>query len=127
MFASIVLTIGAAFFIFTSVYALAKPVQFALPLGLALPGADGLNEVRAQYGGFFLISGLAVAAALAGQIPRDWGLVVLSVTFGGLICGRVLALIAEKSFARYGATIRALFLIDSCGFLLSIFALIRGA
>lgn len=127
MLTTIVLAIGAAFFLFTSVYALAKPAQFAKPLGLALPGADGLNEVRAQYGGFFLISGLAVAASLVGRIPREWGLVVLVVTFGGLICGRLLALIAERSFARYGATIRALFLIDSCGFLLSIFALTHGA
>lgn len=127
MFATIVLAIGAAFFVFTSLYALARPAQFAKPLGLALPGADGLNEIRARYGGFFLISGLAVAAALIGQVPREWGLVVLVVTFGGLICGRLLALIAERSFVRYGTTIRALFLIDSWGFLLSIFALTHGA
>jgi hypothetical protein len=124
MFASIVLSVGAAFFILTSLSALARPTQFAGLLGLTLPGADGVNEVRAQYGGFFLIAGLAVAAALAGQVPRDWGLVILAVTFGGLIAGRLMALLAEHSFARYGTMIRALFLIDSCGFLVSIAALL---
>ena len=120
MFGTFVLGIGSLFFIGTGLNAFATPKQFAARLGLALPGADGANEIRAQYGGFFLIAGLFVGAALLGRLPREWGLVVMAVSFGGLIAGRLVSLALDRSFAGYGPTIRALFVIDSCGFLASL-------
>jgi hypothetical protein len=120
MFGTFVLGLGALFFIGTGLNAFATPAKFAARLGLMLPGANGVNEIRAQYGGFFLIAGLFVGAALLGRLPRDWGLVVMAVSFGGLICGRLVSLALDRSFAGYGPTIRALFVVDSCGFLASL-------
>ena len=125
MFETIVLGIGSLFFIGTGLNAFATPAKFAARLGLTLPGADGVNEIRAQYGGFFLIAGLFVGAALLGRLPREWGLVVMTVSFGGLIAGRLVSLALDRSFAGYGPTIRALFVVDSCGFLASLAVLTR--
>jgi hypothetical protein len=120
MFETIVLGIGSLFFIGTGLNAFATPVKFAARLGLSLPGADGLNEIRAQYGGFFLAAGLFLAGTLLGPLPRQGGIALMAVIFGGLIAGRLVSLALDRSFAGYGSTIRALFLIDSCGFLASL-------
>ncbi|HSZ74626.1 MAG TPA: DUF4345 family protein [Rhizomicrobium sp.] len=123
MFGTIVLGVGSLFFIATGLNAFAAPAQFAARLGLSLPGADGVNEIRAQYGGFFLAAGLFVAGTLLSHLPRQGGLALMVVIFGGLIGGRLASLALDRSFAGYSPTIRALFVIDSCGFLASLIAL----
>lgn len=120
MFGTFVLGIGSLFFIGTGLNAFATPAKFAARLGLTLPGADGVNEIRAQYGGFFLIAGLFLAGTLLGPLPRQGGIALMVVIFGGLIAGRLVSLALDRSFAGYGPTIRALFVVDSCGFLASL-------
>jgi hypothetical protein len=120
MFGTFVLGIGSLFFIGTGLNAFATPKQFAARLGLTLPGADGMNEIRAQYGGFFLAAGLFLAGTLLGSLPRQGGIALMVVIFGGLIAGRLVSVALDRSFAGYGPTIRALFVVDSCGFLASL-------
>jgi hypothetical protein len=50
-------------------------------------------------------------------------LVLTSVVFGGLIAGRLFSLGLDGKAGRYRPAIRALYVIDSCGFLLSASAL----
>jgi hypothetical protein len=79
--------------------------------------------MRAQYGGFFLMAGLFAIAAVGGLIPRAWALALMVVVFGGLIFGRLISLIIDGGFKQYRGAIPALFIIDSCGFLVAAAAL----
>jgi hypothetical protein len=112
---TIVLAASSLFSLATSWSSFRAPRPFAERLGFTIPGADGLNEVRAQYGGFFLAVAASGGAALAGLIPRQAGLIVAGTVFGGLILGRLVSLVLDGGAGNYGATIRALFFIDSFG------------
>jgi hypothetical protein len=97
--------------------------QFAHRLGLIVAGPDGYNEIRAQYAGFFLAGAVMCIAALAGRVSRQSVLLLLCVTFGGLLAGRLASLVLNRGLTGYGPTIRVLYLIDAIGFALSITAI----
>jgi hypothetical protein len=121
---TIVLVVSAAFCLMTTLMSGVHPEDFSRRLGLQIAGADGSNEIRAQYSGFFLAVSGVCTASLLGVIPRPATFLVLGVVFGGLIAGRLASLVVDRSPGRYGATIRALYAIDSTGFVLAIVALI---
>lgn len=122
-FATALLVIEAGFAAYTSWLSFSRPAAFAGMLGLELPGSSGVNEIRSQYGGFFLAMALVQAAALAGMLPLATGLVVGTMTFGGLALGRIWSCLQDRGTGRYTPTIRALVLLDPLGFLLSAAAL----
>jgi len=123
-FSTVYLAVTGFFFAASGLFALARPTQFAAALDLAMARAGGLNEVRAQYGGFFLVLGSTCVAASLGMTDRRFGLGVAAVTFGGVIAGRLSGLIVDRSFAGYGAGIRALFLVDAAGCALALAGLV---
>ena len=94
--------------------------QFSERLGLVVGGLDGLNEIRAQYGGLFIAAALVNGSALLDVLPRQASFIVNAVVFGGLITGRIASFAIDGSMNGYGGTIRALFIIDALGFALSI-------
>jgi|HubBroStandDraft_5_1064220.scaffolds.fasta_scaffold623185_2 hypothetical protein len=119
-----VFLIGSTLFAaWTSWISFSAPGTFGRQLGFALAGIDGRNEIRAQYGGFFLAVAIASILALAGVIPRQAAFLVNAVLFGGLITGRVMSLAVDSGGGEYGPLIRALFFIDAAGFILSLAAL----
>ena len=122
LFGTAVLSVIALFFLSTSWGSFSNPKQFAERLGFALPGEDGLNEIRAQYGGFFLAAAVCGMLALAGWIPRSTAFVVNATIFGGLVAGRLVSLFLDGGIRKYGPLIRALFVIDALGFALSVVA-----
>jgi hypothetical protein len=117
-----ILLITSLFFAWTSLTSLRFPRQFAQPLGFTIGGLDGLNEIRAQYGGFFLAAALVNAMSLFGVLPRQAGFVVNGAIFGGLIAGRMASLAIDGGINGYGGAIRALFFIDAVGFALTMAA-----
>jgi Domain of unknown function (DUF4345) len=121
-FEKIVLSVVSLFFLWTSCTSFRFPRQFAERLGFMIRGLDGLNEIRAQYGGFFLAAALVNALSLFGVLPRQTSFIVNAAIFGGLIIGRVASLAFDGGINGYGGTIRALFVIDSVGFALMIAA-----
>ena len=123
LFGAVVLTVGGLFFLLTTWSSAAAPGQFAAKLGLAIADAGGLNEIRAQYAGFFLAAALACGGALAGWLPRQAALLVMIVIFGGLIGGRLVSLALDGGIAGYGPTIRMLYAIDAIGLALAVAAL----
>jgi hypothetical protein len=125
--AAAVLLTATLFALATSVNSFLVPRQFAQRLGFAVSGADGINEIRAQYGGFFLAVAVSGASALSGVITSQAGLIVLATVFGGLIFGRLASLALDRDVKGYGATIRALFIIDSIGLAASLAALVAEA
>lgn len=123
-FGTAVLAAATAFCLMTTFSSGAAPEQFAARLGLKIANAGGINEIRAQYAGFFLAAAAVCAAGLAGVVSRKAAFIVLCAVFGGLIAGRLVSLILDRSVDGYGPTILALYAIDSIGFVLAFSALI---
>jgi Domain of unknown function (DUF4345) len=123
LFGTFVLTLSGLFFLFTTWRGAAEPVAFAARLGLGVANAGGVNEIRAQYAGFFFAAAVVCGAALVGFVARPSALLAVAMIFGGLIAGRLASLAVDRSVAGYGATIRALLVIDAVGFALAIAAL----
>lgn len=108
------------FFLFTGVTSFIRPKRFAETLGLSTLGASGLVEVRAQYGGFFTIAGIAQFAPFFDVLEFADAFFISSVIFVGLILGRVGALAFKEQSASLLPMIQALFLIDGVGAALSL-------
>jgi hypothetical protein len=107
----------------TTLGAFAKPVEFAEYLGLNVANAGGVNEIRSQYAGFFLMVGLAFAAALGGWLPRVAGYFLAFVVFGGLFVGRVSSVLLNRGMKGYPPVVCGLVLIDFVGCAMSAAAL----
>ena len=122
-FGTFVLALASLFGILTAWLAAMRPGNFAARLGLAISNAGGINEVRAQYAGFFLAVSLVCIAALFGGLSRQTAFAVLIVVFAGLISGRLVSLVLNHGTSGYPPTILALYAIDSIGLLLSLMAL----
>jgi hypothetical protein len=119
------LILCAAFFALTGGSSLSAPAKFADRLGYSLIALDGFNEIRAQYGGFFLAACIANLLAIFRIVPRSAALFVDSTVFGGLIAGRLMSLGFDGGPGAFGPVIHALYFIDAAGFLLSIAALLN--
>lgn len=119
------LILCTVFFALTGGSSLSAPAKFAGRLGYSLRARDGFNEIRAQYGGFFLAACAANLLAVFGRVPRSAALFVDLIVFGGLIAGRLMSLGFDGGLRAYGPVIHALYFIDAAGFLLSIAALLN--
>lgn len=120
---TIFLIASGLFMAWTSWISFTAPGTFGQRLGFTIAGVDGRNEIRAQYGGFFLAAALVSLLALTAVIPRQSGLITNATVYGGLIAGRLVSLCVDGGASRYGPVIRLLFFIDAAGFALSIVAL----
>lgn len=124
LFGTVTLGITTLFYLSTSWSSFSNPKQFGERLGFALPGADGRNEIRAQYGGFFMAAAICGTLALVGWIPRSAAFIVNATIFGGLIFGRLVSLFLDGGIGKYGPLIRGLYAIDTLGFALAVVALV---
>jgi len=111
------------FFLLTTWSSATAPAEFAQKLGLTIANASGVNEIRAQYAGFFFAAAAVCTAALANYLPRQAAFVVLAAVFGGLIGGRLASLVINGGIGGYGPTILALYFIDAIGLALSLTAM----
>jgi hypothetical protein len=124
IFGTAVLAINVLFCLLTAWSSATAPESFSARLGLAVVNAGGLNEVRAQYSGFFLAVALVCVASLSGVLPRRTSFVLLGAVFGGLLAGRLASLALNAGIAGYGPTILALYVIDAVGLALAIASLV---
>src|SRR5450631_2727549 len=120
VFGSVVLVMNVLFCVLTAWSSGSRPEDFASKLGLGIINAGGVNEIRAQYSGFFLAVGLVCIASLLGWITRRTSFVVVGAVFGGLLAGRLVSLVINGGVSGYGSTILALYAIDSTGFALAV-------
>jgi len=116
---TVVLIVATLFCLLTTVSAGIRPESFAEQLGMKIVNAGGINEVYAQYAGFFLAVAIVCLIALLGQIPRAAAYVLLVAVFGGLLAGRAVSLIANGGVAGFTPTIVWLYAIDAVGLLVS--------
>jgi hypothetical protein len=119
VYGTFVLALAGAFCLLTTWSAVTSPAEFAGRLGLAVSNAGGVNEVRAQYGGFFCAIAIACLASMYGAVSRHAVYLLLMVTFGGLIAGRLVSFVLNRGVAGFPRTILALYVIDAIGFGLS--------
>ena len=122
-FGTFVLMTATFFGVATALWAGLRPASFAQSLGLSIANSGGVNEVRAQYAGFFLACAVVCIAALRGAVPRASAFLLLVAVFAGLICGRVVSLALNRGVSGYPVMIVALYGIDSVGLVLSAMAL----
>ncbi|HEX9468828.1 MAG TPA: hypothetical protein VF957_04755 [Bradyrhizobium sp.] len=120
IFGTAVLVSNILFFLLTTWSSATAPESFAAKLGLGIVNTGGINEIRAQYSGFFLAAALVCAASLFGLLSRQTSFVVLGAVFGGLLAGRLVSLALNAGVAGYGPTILALYVIDAIGLTLAV-------
>jgi uncharacterized membrane-anchored protein YitT (DUF2179 family) len=120
IFGTAVLVVNVLFCLFTTWRSVTAPESFAAKLGLGIVNAGGINEVRAQYSGFFLAVALVCTASLFGLLSRQTSSAILGAVFGGLLAGRLVSLALNGGVAGYGPTILALYAIDAIGLALAV-------
>ena len=113
MFAKSILALGALISAFIGFAALKDP-NLLTDYGIVVSDANGRNEIRGQYGGFFIALAGVMMASLLGKLPKKFGLGVFLMTIGGVLLGRVLSLVLEGPavFATYSTDIKTLFAVD---------------
>lgn len=114
MFQRVVLVLGIIVATYISVRALTAPQEVLSNFGLVVEGADGRNEIRGQYGGFFGAVSLALIACLFNRLPVRFGLGLLLVTVGGVLFGRIASLLIEgpSIWASYSIGIKTFVIVD---------------
>jgi hypothetical protein len=100
--------------------ALLAPQALATGLGLGILDLSGMNEVRAQYGGFYLTVAITCLLGAFGFMSRPAALVVLATTFGGILLGRVISAVIDGGIGNYSQIIQTLYLVDLVGFLAAV-------
>jgi hypothetical protein len=126
-FAALFLAAAALFFAVTSLSSGLAPERFAGRLGLAIANPGGVNEIRAQYAGFFLAGAIVCLGALLGWAPRSSAFLFVAATFGGLIAGRLGSLALNGGVGGFPPTILVLYGIDATGFVLSLVFLLGNS
>ena len=125
MFAKIVLAIGALMAVFIGYTAISNPAGILTDYGIIVSDANGRNEIRGQYGGFFIVLAGVMLASLLGKLPQKFGLGVFLMTISGVLLGRIFSLVLEGPavFMAYSSGIKALFAIDLALTVLTLLAL----
>ena len=115
LFSTAVLVVNILFCLLTVWTSATAPESFAAQLGLAIVNPGGLNEVRAQYSGFFLAVAVVCTASLCGVLSRRTSFVMMCAVYGSLAL--------NAGLAGYGRTIVALYVIDAIGLALAVASL----
>lgn len=112
---NLIFAIFGLFFLYTGIISFRNPIGFARSLSLETVGWSGQVEIKAQYGGFFIAAALSQLAALIGTLNPEAALVVALIIFGGLIAGRLGALVVSPQDETLTPTIKGLYYIDGAG------------
>lgn len=107
---------------------LVNPTGLLEGMQLTASGPAGLNEIRGQYGGFFLLTALFACFGAVGYIRPTSVLAYLIVLYGGVFLGRAIHLLSVgfDEFATYPPAMQAIHLVDLTGLLLSVAAIRQG-
>jgi hypothetical protein len=91
-------------------------------------GPGGMNEIRAQYGGFFGAVALVCLLGLTGRIRPSAALILMIAIYGGVLFGRLVSLALDGAavFEVYPPLLQRAHVIDFLGLILSALALRQG-
>ncbi len=109
-----VLIIGIIVGLFVASRALLSPEAMMNSLDISLNSMSAINEIRGQYGGFFLAFTIVLSLSLIGRLSVRLGLIVFLMTVGGVLIGRLFSLMLDGlAFSNYTPAIQVFFLIDA--------------
>ena len=89
---AITLVLGLVLGLGIGLRAISAPEALMAGFGTVLGSTDATNEVRAQYGGFYLALGLVCGLGLRRRADPRLGLVALLMTVGGVLAGRIVSI-----------------------------------
>lgn len=114
MFQRLVLIVGASLSIAVGIYALLTPQTALTIFGFIVETPETQNQIRAQFGGYYIMAGLAMLGSLFGYFREHFGLGTIIIFAGGLFFGRVASLVIEgpEIFLTYPFAIQALYFIE---------------
>ncbi len=109
-------------FVATAMMAFVQPLYLAEVAGLILQKGIGASEFLANYGGLYLLIGVALLLSALKAPWRVQGLALLVLACGGLFIGRVVAVfqfgfpaLAQTSFAVWELVTAVLAIYFYCG------------
>jgi len=123
-----VLTVSALLAAYIAWEGLVDTASFLRAMDVEINGPGGMNEIRAQYGGFFGAVGVICLLGIIGRIRPSAALIVMIAIYGGVLFGRLvsLALDGADAFSAYPALLQRAHVIDLAGLVLSVIALGQG-
>lgn len=120
-----VLILGLIAALYIATKAIVSPETVLSNLGISIIDANGRNEIRGQYGGFFSAIALMLVFALMNTLSRTLALQVLLITIGGVLFGRLLTIAIEgvTVVEHYSPILKAFIVFDLVMFVLLIICL----
>lgn len=123
-----VLAISAALAAYIGWLGLADTPAFLAAMDVEILGPGGMNEIRAQYGGFFAAVTIVCMLGITGRIRPSAALILMAAIYGGVLFGRLvsLGLDGPETFWSYPGLLQRAHLIDFLGLILTAIALRQG-
>ncbi|MEO1293805.1 MAG: DUF4345 family protein [Pseudomonadota bacterium] len=125
LFQRAVLGLSAVLALWIGAQGLFAPDAFMAALGLSIDNPGGRNEVRAQYGSYFVLLALLWIGGAVGRIRTSTALMVLAVLYVGVLSGRLMSLGLDgfAVFGTYPDVIQRVHGIDAVGAAITLLAL----
>ncbi len=123
-----ILAISALLAAYIAWEGLADTSAFLKAMDVEILGPGGMNEIRAQYGGFFAAVTVVCGLGIVGIIRPSAPLILMAAIYGGVLFGRLVSLGLDGSevFSAYPPLLQRAHVIDFVGLILSILALRQG-
>jgi hypothetical protein len=120
-FQKIVLALNALIAFYLAYRGLVTPVELMASLNIDAGSPEGVNEIRGQYGGFFLFVGVGLVLAFIGFLRPSAMLLIMVLLYGGVLTGRVLTLFIDgvDVYADYSTLLKGVYIFDIVGLVLS--------
>lgn len=89
-----------AYFGWLAVMAMLHPGQLLRSVGIEVAGIDGMNEIRAVYGGFPLVMALGLLVSLIRSELLLAASLAVATAMLGMVAGRVISIAVDQSAGR---------------------------
>lgn len=101
---------------------------FLNAMDVEILGPGGMNEIRAQYGGFFAAVTIVCVLGIFGRIRPSAALILMAAIYGGVLFGRLVSLGLDgvEVFSAYPPLLQRAHVIDLVGLIWSLAAIRQG-
>ncbi len=131
-FRKLVLALGLLGAGYVSYRAMTSPGDLLDAFDVLALTADGRSAIRGQYGGFYAVVAIALFLSLVNFLRIRTGLLVLLITVGGILLGRLSSLVIEGTniWDSYSSEVQTVIMVEAALTVMTLAALIgarRGA
>ena len=105
-----------------------SPNDLMASLHITIDDSSGRNEIRGQYGGFFVVVCILLVCGAVGWLRTSAALILLAALYGGVLLGRISSLVFDGvgEFVDYSQILKLAHGMDATGLVLTLIALARG-